>query len=67
MLGSSSHSRGGPVDMFEKTVDMTPGKPLSAFPSSEVAALGWMVSLCESVSRTCCGPAVQSAGKPETP
>lgn len=32
-----------------------------------MATLGGMVSLCESVSLTCCGPAVQSAGKPETP
>lgn len=37
------------------------------FPSSEVATLGWMVSLCKSVSHTCCGSAEQSAEKAETP
>lgn len=37
------------------------------FPSSEVATLGWMVSLCKSVSSACCGSAEQSSGKAETP
>lgn len=47
----------------EKTVDRTPGELFC----SEVATLGWMVSLRKSVSHTCCGPAVQSAGEVETP
>jgi hypothetical protein len=49
----------------EKTVDKTPGGAVMWFPSSEVATLGWIVSLCK--SHTGCGSAVQSAEKAETP
>lgn len=50
-----------------ETVDKTLGGAVMWFPSSEVATLGWMVSLCKSVSHTCCGSAEQSAEKAETP